>query len=250
MLFSYIEYNRPLLAFRAEARRFGKAETDHLAPSKFGGLYRTIASDINDGIDVLVGKAGGTRRAADLSQVLGDLPAEPKMSAFAVPGGDAVEPAPAAAPLASAPAAAASSPSNPKPLPRPPGRLPSAPSNPLVDNLKKTGDGIVVSPPPPPPAPRRIEGGTLVGQPPPPEPSADAANGSGEDPEWEAVFHEFVRLKNECGESTEGFTFEKFKKTLEKNRDAIVQRHGVSRVKFSVYVKEGKAALKASPQRD
>jgi hypothetical protein len=247
MLFSYIEYNRPLLAFRKEAQRFAKAETDHLAPSKFGGLYRTIASDINDGIDVVVGKAGGTRRAADLSQVLGDLPAEPKMSAFAVPGAEPPPAEPDASPFPEP--AAASAPSNPKPkaLPKPPGRLPSAPSNPLVDNLKKTSSDAIVAPP--------LEGGTIEGQPPPPPvpapgpPSANG-NGAGEDPEWEGVFQQFVKLKDECGEPTEGFTFEKFKKTLEKNRDAIIQRHGVSRVKFSVYVKDGKAALKASPQRD
>jgi hypothetical protein len=64
------------------------------------------------------------------------------------------------------------------------------------------------------------------------------------------VFADFVRTKKDCGEATAGLTFEKFLKTLRKNHDAIVQRHGVSRVKFSVYVKEGRAALKASPVRD
>jgi hypothetical protein len=71
-----------------------------------------------------------------------------------------------------------------------------------------------------------------------------------EDPEWVNVYDEFVATKGRCGEKTEGFTFEKFQHTLRKNRDAIIKRHGVKRVKFSVYVKEGKAALKASPIRD
>jgi hypothetical protein len=56
--------------------------------------------------------------------------------------------------------------------------------------------------------------------------------------------------KNQCGEPTEGFTYEKFRKTLVKNRDALVARQGVSRVRFSVYVKDGNAALKASPVKD
>ena len=42
-------------------------------------------------------------------------------------------------------------------------------------------------------------------------------------------------------------TFDKFKGTLQRNKDALVARHNCSRVKFTVYVKEGKAALKASP---
>jgi hypothetical protein len=88
--------------------------------------------------------------------------------------------------------------------------------------------------------------------PPPRPPSAAqaAGNGAGESDEWRAVYEQFVATKQQCGENTEGFTYEKFEQTLKKNRDALVQRHGAKRVKFSVYVKEGKAALKASPIKD
>jgi len=68
--------------------------------------------------------------------------------------------------------------------------------------------------------------------------------------EWQAVFQEFVNLKQQCGESTDGFTYEKFEQTLKKKNDDLRNRHGAKRVKFSVYVKEGKAALKASPIMD
>jgi hypothetical protein len=68
--------------------------------------------------------------------------------------------------------------------------------------------------------------------------------------EWRAVYQDFVALKQQCGENTEGFTYEKFETTLKKNRDALMNRHGAKRVKFSVYVKEGKAALKATPLKD
>ena len=64
------------------------------------------------------------------------------------------------------------------------------------------------------------------------------------------MYEEFVATKERCGEHVEGFTFDKFKNTLQKNQDAIIKRHGVKRVKFSVYVKDGKAALKASPIKD
>ncbi len=68
--------------------------------------------------------------------------------------------------------------------------------------------------------------------------------------EWQKVYEDFIRTKKECGEPTDGLTFEKFQQTLKKNRDALMQRHGCKRVKFSVYVKEGRASLKATPVRD
>ena len=59
-----------------------------------------------------------------------------------------------------------------------------------------------------------------------------------------------MATKRNCGEPTESLSFEKFEGTLRKNKAAIVQQHGVQRVKFTVYVKQGRAALKASPIRD
>ena len=64
---------------------------------------------------------------------------------------------------------------------------------------------------------------------------------------WRKVFDEFVAAKAQCGEATAGLTYEKFEGTLKKNKQSIQERHGVGQVKFTVYVKDGKAALKASP---
>ena len=68
--------------------------------------------------------------------------------------------------------------------------------------------------------------------------------------EWVAVYEDFVKTKKQCGEAIEGLTFEKFQHTLKKNRDALIQRHGCKRLKFSVYVKDGKASLKATPVKE
>jgi hypothetical protein len=83
-------------------------------------------------------------------------------------------------------------------------------------------------------------------------PGGGPAPAAGADPaaEWQAVYEEFIRTKRECNEPTDGLTFEKFQQTLKKNRDALIQRHGCKRVKFSVYVKEGRASLKATPVRE
>jgi hypothetical protein len=89
------------------------------------------------------------------------------------------------------------------------------------------------------------------------QPSADLIAATGghsatADPaaEWHQVYEEFLRTKRECNEPTDGLTFEKFQQTLKKNRDALMQRHGCKRVKFSVYIKEGRASLKATPVRE
>jgi hypothetical protein len=60
------------------------------------------------------------------------------------------------------------------------------------------------------------------------------------------VFEEFLQVKEACGEPTNGFSYEKFAAKLRKNRkDLLDKRSGVADVNFTVYVKDGKAALKA-----
>ncbi len=79
---------------------------------------------------------------------------------------------------------------------------------------------------------------------------ASAADAAEEEQHFREVFEKFVETKKQCGEPTAGLTFEKFLVTLRKNRDQIVSRHGARKVRFTVYVKGGKAALKATPIRD
>ena len=54
-------------------------------------------------------------------------------------------------------------------------------------------------------------------------------------------------MRKECGESTDGLSYEKFESTLNKTRDQVLTKHPAKSVRFTVYVKEGKAALKAAP---
>jgi hypothetical protein len=226
IVFSLFEHTMPLRVFRAEAIKLAKGENDQLQPSRFRGVFRKIASDLNDGIDHALAKGGGPRRGpADLKQVLGDIPDQPQMSAFSFPGENLPEPSSAAA--APAPKPLPSAPSNP--------RLPKAPPRAPAQNLDRTMEAepeaanVVAS-----------ANGEL----------SDWGSGDAETAEWRAVYQEFVGLKQQCGESVEGFSYEKFEQTLKKNREALMNRHGARRVKFSVYIKDGKAALKASPLKD
>lgn len=209
LVLSFMENTRPVRVFRDEARLFAQGKIDQLQPSKFRGLFRQIASDLNDGVDKVAAQGGHSRGPADLEQVLGELPAQPQMSAFSVPGGDLV---PSSGPGSSPSSAHSPFPSpvspGPRPLPRPPGAAAAA-----------------------------------VAQPAPVAAVADP------EAEWHQVFEQFVVTKQQCGESIEGFTYEKFRKTLIKNREALASRHGATEVRFSVYVKDGKAALKANPIR-
>jgi len=124
---------------------------------------------------------------------------------------------------------------------------------------QKMGMQATVPAPFPPPAPGtpKLQKGdedeqTMVAQPSADLIAATGGHNAAVDPaaEWHQVYEEFLRTKRECNEPTDGLTFEKFQQTLKKNRDALMQRHGCKRVKFSVYVKEGRASLKATPVRD
>jgi hypothetical protein len=209
LLFSYAEHTRPLVKFRLALEELARGATDQLQASKVTGVYRKLVTLINDGIDHAVAKGGGSHRAANLQQVIGDIPDQPAMSAFSFPQ----ESAPPADTRREA--ALPKAPERSKSMPKPPPRM----------NKTMPEAGM----------------------------SAEASETNGASDaqrEWRGIFEEFLRVKGECGEPVESLTYEKFEGTLRKNRDAIITRHGVERVKFTVYVKDGKAALKASPIRD
>ena len=56
-------------------------------------------------------------------------------------------------------------------------------------------------------------------------------------------------MRKQNGENVERLTFEKFQGTLTKTRDQILSKHDAKSVRFSVYEKQGKAALRAQPVR-
>jgi len=72
---------------------------------------------------------------------------------------------------------------------------------------------------------------------------------SGVDLIYRAVFDQFVETRQECGEAVAGLTYDKFAGRLKKSHDAVVAKHGCADVRFTVYVKNNRAALKASPIR-
>jgi hypothetical protein len=65
--------------------------------------------------------------------------------------------------------------------------------------------------------------------------------------ELHQVYQDFLDTKQRCGEPTDGVTFEKFSLKLKTNRAQLISRYSCKTVRFQVYIKDGKAALKATP---
>jgi len=85
---------------------------------------------------------------------------------------------------------------------------------------------------------------------PPPEPlprAAPAGDTPNDEQHFREVFREFLAAKEKCAEASDGLTYDRFAQKLRKNRDALVEKYSCRTVRFQVYVKDGKAALKATP---
>lgn len=250
----WLEHDKPLKRFAEEASAFQQGKAPRLQLPNLARPHRAIAEAINETIDRLAETtSAGPRRAADLQSIVGAPASSSGLSAFHV------APAPAPAPAAPPP---------PSPLSASgvnAGLFGASQSAPIVPSSLAAS---APPPPPPPPPPVRASAAPPRAPEPPPRPqfsdddeentmlAAQRSVGSSGSPEqlemaeWRAVYEEFVKTKQSCSESVEGLSFEKFQNTLRKNRDSIRERYQCERVKFTVYVKEGRASLKASPVRN
>lgn len=260
VLFMWLEVTRPLNAFRQVAKALGSGQLQRLDEAKLVRRYRQIGQDINQGIDRIAGSsAAAPPKSADLDQLLGDSSPGDRASTpfFGFAGNeDETESAPLPKPGPPAPAAV---PAAPAPAPPPPAAAPAPPPAPFAP----PAPAPVAAPPPPAPVtpggfalggPGPIhddfdedEGQTMVAQVPEELLAAAAEQQSEEERHFHDVFDQFVAMKRQCGEPTAGLTFERFSQTLRKNKQAIVSKHGAKSVRFTVYEKNGKAALKATP---
>lgn len=65
--------------------------------------------------------------------------------------------------------------------------------------------------------------------------------------QWREVYEQFVARRRECGEAVEGVTWDRFAATLQKSRAEVVARARSRSARFTVVVKDGRAAVKAAP---
>ncbi|MBC7794679.1 MAG: hypothetical protein H7Z43_13325 [Clostridia bacterium] len=64
---------------------------------------------------------------------------------------------------------------------------------------------------------------------------------------YRKLYDTFVATRKQCGEPLDDLSFGTFAQRLEETRDQLMKRQSVRDVKFDVYVKNGKAALKVTP---
>lgn len=264
LLFVFLELARPLKAFRTAAQAIGSGHSQRVDEAAMRGAFRQIAADVNSALERAQAAGGVKKPAKDLDEILGpkDSGGAPKGGGYFgfsqdEPGADAIPEPPRAAPkppVAAPPAAPPAAPAAPKAAPPPP----APPGPPAAPKAAPPPPAPARPEPMPEPEPRSLstgldddeeDGATMVAHV-PKELLAAAAEANEDEAHFKEVFEQFVALKTECGEPTAGLTLDKFKQTLRKNREAIVSKHGAKTVRFTVYKKDGKAALKATPVKD
>ncbi len=95
------------------------------------------------------------------------------------------------------------------------------------------------------------------GEAPPEAPAADsevaeAEVAYAEDPDeahFLETYQQFIEMRSQTGEPADRVSYEKFTAKLRRNRDELLAKHGARGVRFSVYIKDGRAAIKASALR-
>jgi hypothetical protein len=274
LLLSVWEYTGPVNAFRRQVKSLSTGAGARFAAEKLRAPFRQLGLDLNLALD-RVARAGGDGAPISIGfeQMFGEAGSQPSMSAFGVPPS-----VPPASPATAEPAkpivsnASFVSSAGGAPPRRPPRTVQQPVAAPVAAAPSPGGmsDGALFAAP---------TGGTVMGignfpSIPPVLPNVDPGYGLGQgsaaqplgvpadgqhgghvngndeiEPEWTQVYQDFVRIKQDCGEAVEGFTFERFTQTLRKNRDTLMREHGVQQVQFSAYVKQGRAALKAKPVR-
>jgi hypothetical protein len=192
ILWTFLEHTLPIARMAREAKRMADGKQEAFVLSRLSGKMRLIAKDANDGFERVLAKGGGSRKPADLEQILGPLPATPQMSAFSFGFTSSGE------------ASAADS-----------------------GSLFNTTQGRV-------PTDEEIIGEQA---------------GFDEDAHWRQTFEQFIALREQLGEPTAGLSFDKFTGQLQKNKELLMQKTGCKEVRFTVYEKGGKAALKANPAK-
>jgi hypothetical protein len=269
-----LEVDRPLRRLAADAVRLAKGETERLREDSHGGKFGSIARSVNIHIDKL-GRDARTARK-DFDQLLGPAPEGSlgTIDLLATPL-PAVRPGGPAAAVPPPPSEFRFSDSGPQPAykPPPPRSGTAPPFRAVTPQVAVPPPPVAVPPPfapafagPPPVAPARPsplphldddilgQGSSEIA----PRSDArsdgrdgrDGRNDARIDPYFKQIFDQFVSMKKTCNEPTAGLVYERFAEKLVKNRDDLMTKTGCRSVRFTVYVKDGKAALKATPVKD
>jgi hypothetical protein len=278
----YVEHDKGVVMLRKTSESLVKGELDCLPEGELRRHYRKIAESLNTALRAGVGfkKDAAKRASVDLDHILSstrdssdagyfgvstEAPTAKQVALESAPV-DLKDSMPSASPQGvptARPEEAAtarpprSASSRPKRSPSSwPNRAPSS-RHQAVATVRHSDEQLTPAPDDPPTRPNanlddydgydHPEESTQVKHVPQELLEASASAAQGEETHFREVFEQFVATQKECGGPVSGLTFEKFVRKLHAARDQVMKRHNVPSVRFTVYVKEGRAALKASP---
>jgi hypothetical protein len=68
------------------------------------------------------------------------------------------------------------------------------------------------------------------------------------DDDTRALYQKYVKARQLVGDSTDGLTYEKLVRSLNKEAPRIMEQHKARGVEFNVVIKDNKVVLKAKPK--
>jgi len=242
---NWFEGDRPIGKLLRQSRDLSVGNVEKLDDTQFRGRLGSITRSINEGLELVADKVPSkpALHDKDLDSILGgpdisdeDFSLPPVDSgATAKPTGSVLDGL--GAPSAPGAPARGGAPPVPPSFPR----ADSGDENPMQPTPSGNFAFGVPSGSIPHTSPGQGPGG------PPPAPPAPPALPATENVAWHEVYDQFVATKKQCGENVDKLTFGAFSAKLAKNKQAVVDKTGCQDVTFRVYIKDGKAALKATP---
>jgi hypothetical protein len=268
-----MEIETPLKRLRAEVHSLARQELQKIDDTKYGGKLGGIARDINAAIEHFthapLPKTENARK--DIASILDPKAATADGKSFDLASQTLPQPSASPAPAAmaaslfgtprAAPSVGGQPPAIPPAIPTAPSSPTFHPPTPAPAKSLPTPSPIAVAPwrspsvPPPvshtPPPFLPMPGPGLSHVSPSVPASFPANSASDSDAQhFGRVFEDYLALRQRCGESIVGLSLEKFTAKLHSNREQLISKYGCKSAHFTVYEKDGKAAIRAVPVRD
>lgn len=249
-LFFYWEIERPFGRLQEETRDLASGVSGKINDARLRGQFGSVGRSVNQAME-RISKTRAERR--DISAILDrstGSDAMAKSTMIGRPTGAASTP-PSTMTATLPPQRPGATTSTPKgvrslapPIPSPPRDSPAAENN-AARTPPTTEPPVLVSLPPSVPA---DDPTVLMAQAAILEQDERGVEGVDEVQEthFQQVYRDFSDLKRKCGD-VDSVSFERFASKLRDNRRQLMQRLSCKDVKFVVYMKDGKAAVKASP---
>jgi hypothetical protein len=231
------EVEHPLMRLRKELRRVADGDLHKMDDTIFHGKFGGIARDVNAAIERFTHTTSTQRTDASRSDI-----SRKDFNAILDSG-----------PPEAVPASPFAPPPPPPSFPAPPAFSPPPPpfaAAPSVANLSPTGDVEEDARPARRPYDSEMEEEATSQLPSEEKTRTLDKPVDPEEAHFREVFADYVNARRQTGEPTASLTLDKFRAKLQANRQQLIAKYNCKTARFSVYIKDGKAAIKATPVRE